>query len=1089
MNSVNNKLTKTAFLIIQLFTISAFAGGGTWSEINDAPSFPDNTAQITQGEGELLQLFGQTSASDFRDSYCIKIADPTNFRVTTDANIDPLAFATFDTRLYLFDQYGQPLVFNDDTAHNSSPFHSTLTGVVTDGSGYSLNQPGEYTLVVSGFAHSPLDSLDNSLFNFDSGNSALINGANPNAGRFAGWDSSTPESGDYILGFQGVEFCQENLDIIGTSFSETESSLCFGGQEGEISVCNNESSNSGKDDLATGFFNKDKHLDVVFDKGGDSPTLCLGAGIDGFESCESLDVGTISTSKVALGDINNDQNLDAVFMGFSASEKPKICLGNGINGFINSCIEIPVASDFFSNIDLAYMDTDKNLDLIVHGYNSIQICPGNGQGGFLTCKNLSVQSGRGLEVIDINNDNHSDIVTYSEQQPSQVCINDGFGNISCSAMNGLMLDTTDVGMGDLNNDGNIDAVFSNQNNFGVGINKACLGDGLGGFICNDISGVAQNHRSVSLGDFNGDNILDAIFGADAFTRICDGIGDGTFENCRNDDKLKLSNTEVGEFGDFRKWIETNDALSFPDGQAQVTRGEGDLPFIFGSTELLISDLRDAYCIKIDDPTNFQITSDANTSPYATADFDTRLFLFDKRGTPILYNDDTPPSSSPFHSSLTGIATDGSNFVLSQAGEYVLVVAGFSDDPLDNIANQLFGSNSSFVHAANTGAGHFSAWENNSPATGNYVLSLKGVSPCQDKLDIAGSALQSNSEDSSFLCSGNGNGGTSLCNAYSSSSLKRDVAVGYINQDPYLDAVFDYFIDDFPTLCLGDGKGGYSSCNPFRIGTDETNNAVLGDVNNDNKTDIVFISTFNSSHFVCLGLGDGTFEPCTTFPNTNDDFSKDVQLSYMNGDRFLDVLISHFTSLEVCLGDGVGGFGSCVSTTMDADSLQVADLNGDNILDVITSADGDNNMLCINDGDAGLTCTQINSDINRTSDLAIGDLEGDGDIDVVFSNLNGNNSGVNKVCQNIGTGIFSCNNISGFEGNFKSIELGLMNNDDVLDVVISGNNLDATESYTRICLGVGNGTFFQCKNDTKMPFDKIKLGEFGDFDLIFTNSFE
>ncbi|MFK8012022.1 MAG: FG-GAP repeat domain-containing protein, partial [Marinicellaceae bacterium] len=555
-----------------------------------------------------------------------------------------------------------------------------------------------------------------------------------------------------------------------------------------------------------------------------------------------------------------------------------------------------------------------------------------------------------------------------------------------------------------------------------------------------------------------------------------------------DERLKLTNVELGEFADFTKWTEINDAASFPDGQAQVTRGSGSLPYLFGKTTGP-DDNRDAYCIKIDDPENFQITSDSNTQPFATADFDTRLFLFDKRGTPVLYNDDTPPSTAPYHSTLTGIATDGSNFGLSQAGEYVLVVAGFSDDPLDNVANQLFGSDSTFIHAANTDAGHFRAWENNSPATGNYVLSLKGVSPCQDKLDIVGTTFLEHSADFSLLCSGNGNGGTSICNASSSSSVKENVAVGYINQDSHLDAVFDYYAFDLPTVCLGDGKGGYSTCDTFDPGTDETINAVLGDINNDNMTDMVLISSVHSFQYSCLGLGDGTFEPCTTFINTNDDLSYEVQLAHMNGDRFLDVVISRLSSLEICLGDGLGGFGSCETTTVDAYSIHVADFDGDNILDVITNADGEMNHLCINDGDADLNCTSINADTNRTSGLAIGDLEGDGDVDVVFSNLIGDNPGINKVCLNSGIGTFSCNNISGFQGSFKSIKLGLMNHDNILDVVVSGDDLDFTESFTRICLGVGDGTFFQCNNDTKMPFNQIQLGEFGDFDVIFTNGFE
>ncbi|MFK8013236.1 MAG: FG-GAP repeat domain-containing protein, partial [Marinicellaceae bacterium] len=558
--------------ITSFFFNTSFAGGGTWSEIDDAPSFPEKISQKTQGEGQLLQLFGQSSNNDFRDSYCIKIVDPENFRVTTDSNIDPTASATFDTRLYLFDIKGKPLLFNDDTVHNTSPFHSTLTGVANDGSGFVLNQPGEYNLVVSGFAQSPLDSSNNSLFNFNTDDSSLINGENPSAGRFAGWDSSTPATGEYILGMQGVEFCQEKLDIIATNTSDSQSSLCFGDGQGEFLTCNNESSSSDKADLAIGYFNKDKYLDVVFDQFNALPTLCLGGEVDGFQSCQNLNIGETNTTDIALADINYDGNLDAAFIFAvgQVSKVLKICLGDGTNGFLNGCTDFPVADRFYSNIDFAYMDTDKNIDLIVHGFNSITICPGDGLGDFGSCNEVSVQSGRGLEVYDVNNDNHLDIVTYAETQPAQVCINDGTGVLTCSAMNGFSHDTTGMDMADLNADGNIDAVFSNTGGFSSGTNKVCLGDGLGAFNCSDISGVIDDHLSVKLGDLNQDNILDAVFGMEDKARICNGVGDGTFVNCRNDERLKLTNVELGEFADFTKWTEINDAASFPDGQAQVT---------------------------------------------------------------------------------------------------------------------------------------------------------------------------------------------------------------------------------------------------------------------------------------------------------------------------------------------------------------------------------------------------------------------------------------------------------------------------------------------------------------------------------------
>ncbi len=1080
MKASYSKSLITFNLLIILCVSQAFAGGGTWSEINDAPSFPDKSAQISQGAGKLLQIIGQTSASDVRDSYCIKITDTNNFSVTSDANTDPAATATFDTRLFLFDKNGKPLLFNDDTAHNSAPFHSTLTGAATDGSGYVLDQPGEYVLVVTGFAHSPIDSGNNSLFNFNSGNSGLINGSNPISGRFAGWDNATPATGDYFLGLQGVEFCQENLDIIGTNTSESDTSMCFGDGQGDFPACNNESSASNKDDLTIGYFNKDKHLDVIFDEGGESPTLCLGSGLDGFNQCNSLDIGVFDTSRVAVADINNDQKPDAVFIGFN-STVVKICLGNGVSGFLSNCTEIPVSQDFFSNIDLAYMDTDNNIDLIVHGFNSIQICPGDGVGSFGTCNNVSVQSGRGLEINDINNDNHLDIVTYAEQQPSQVCLNDGTGAINCSAMNALIHDTTGIAMNDLNADGNIDAVFSNNNGFQSGLNKVCLGDGLGAFTCTNVSGTADNHKSVSLGDLNGDGFLDAVFGVNFHTRICYGVGDGTFTDCFNDDKIQVNQVQLGEFGEFTKWTEINDAPSFPDGQAQVTRGKGELPFIFGTTSSP-NDHRDAYCIKIDDPSNFQITSDSITDPFASATFDTRLFLFDKLGTPVLFNDDTPPSASPFASTLTGVATDNSGYVLSQAGEYVLVVAGFSNDPLDGVANPLFAQTASLVHAPDPSVGHFNTWENSSPATGNYSLTLQGVSHCQDKIDLVATAINSDVADQSYLCAGDGQGNFGQCDTTSISSVKSSVSVGYLDQDSHLDAIFDDFISDIPSICLGDGLGAYRNCSVFVIGTNNTNNTALADVNNDGFTDVAFSAAFDN-HRICLGNGLGQFTTCSEIPNSNT--TGDVKFAYMNADNTLDVVFMHFENgINICYGAGDGTFSSCTATNTNAYNGEIADINSDGNNDIVTSSDGATNNICINNGSGTLTCNPINANENRTNGLALGDLDNNGSIDIVFSNVNGSNPGVNQVCLNDGNLNFSCSDVSGVSGDYSDVKLALLNDDNISDVVFVG-----FLNFVRTCIGNGNGSFSHCNNNTNIKANKIQLGEFGDFDVIFANGFE
>jgi hypothetical protein len=86
--------------------------------------------------------------------------------------------------------------------------------------------------------------------------------------------------------------------------------------------------------------------------------------------------------------------------------------------------------------------------------------------------------------------------------------------------------TTDIGVGDFNNDGNLDVVESNMNFF----NALYLGDGLGNFgLPYTFGGMTDMAMCIAVGDMNNDTFLDAVVGY-AFLRgyVYLGNGDGTF---------------------------------------------------------------------------------------------------------------------------------------------------------------------------------------------------------------------------------------------------------------------------------------------------------------------------------------------------------------------------------------------------------------------------------------------------------------------------------------------------------------------------------------------------------------------------------
>ncbi|MFQ5803891.1 MAG: FG-GAP repeat domain-containing protein, partial [Candidatus Methylomirabilales bacterium] len=87
--------------------------------------------------------------------------------------------------------------------------------------------------------------------------------------------------------------------------------------------------------------------------------------------------------------------------------------------------------------------------------------------------------------------------------------------------------STGVARGDLDGDGNLDAVFANSL---FARNRVCLGDGAMGFVftCSDVSTDANNSFGVALGFVDGDASLDAVFANNGRNRVCLGDGAGGF---------------------------------------------------------------------------------------------------------------------------------------------------------------------------------------------------------------------------------------------------------------------------------------------------------------------------------------------------------------------------------------------------------------------------------------------------------------------------------------------------------------------------------------------------------------------------------
>lgn len=216
-----------------------------------------------------------------------------------------------------------------------------------------------------------------------------------------------------------------------------------------------------------------------------------------------------------------------------------------------------------------------------------------------------------------------------------------------------------------------------------------------------------------------------------------------------------------------------------------------------------------------------------------------------------------------------------------------------------------------------------------------------------------------------------------------------VTLGDINSDGRLDALISNR-DDYSTVWLGNGDGSFSK--KQRLGSaGNTLQIALGDLNSDSILD-TFMAKPGGGNRTFLGLGFGTFRPPHPETHFGSLISNGVVMADLNGDSHIDLFLANqIPNLsEVCLGNGEGQFRlhQELGEPVQSEAIALGDLDGDGQLDAVIangSAHGPPaNHVWRGDGRGGFHFVQSLG--NSYSDgVALGDLDGDGDLDAVFAN--------------------------------------------------------------------------------------------------------
>lgn len=284
-------------------------------------------------------------------------------------------------------------------------------------------------------------------------------------------------------------------------------------------------------------------------------------------------------------------------------------------------------------------------------------------------------------------------------------------------------------------------------------------------------------------------------------------------------------------------------------------------------------------------------------------------------------------------------------------------------------------------------------------------------------------------------------------------------------------------------------------------------AETGDLDGDGDLDIVIANEYQPNK-ILLNNGLGVFTDGTPgrLPQKNLD-SEDIGIADMDRDNDLDIVFAtedHAVhELYFNNGNAVYRDKSSILPNSIANSVLAVDVNNDSLPDLIFGNAGASdtpaqNFLLINNGDSTFTnqtSTRLPQVLDITQDIKLGDIDGDGDSDMVVGNEDGN-----KIHINNGTGFFTDETsarlpLTGTEETRK-VTLCDIDSDGDLDIFFANVAFRPNRlKQDRLLLNNGSGVFTDVTS-SNIPFDNehttegifVDIDYDGDPDLITTNIF-
>lgn len=803
----------------------------------------------------------------------------------------------------------------------------------------------------------------------------------------------------------------------------------------------------------------------------------------------------------------------------STNSKTRSYTGNppiGKMGFVTATQVAAGGGSFYPAIAADFNGDGKQdvATLVGTSYNygasrwnlSISVVLSNGNGTFQAAQltpNPNGNAGDEILVADLNGDGKQDVIVIHTQSPAtfDVFLGNGNGTFTLANTNPYTISPNPLNAGvlsDVNGDGKPDlVVVDNQTPANLSV---LLGNGDGTFQPASSLGLSGGQlTNLVFADFNGDGLLDfaatdsnsnyqtVVYLAQANGGYVAGspliTADHVYGTCstaagdlNNDGKPEIvtvncdSNTD-----DLTVYVNNGDG-TFQTGiyyaPAQDS-GSGTAADIY-PLGVTIADVNG-------DGKNDIVSSNADSS-------DVTVLLGNGDGTVRVPNVGYSTGGGPEYAAIVGdFNGDGLADVIVPDGEYSLVyLQGYGDGSfraaLDYFAAipDDYGASSAAI-----ASGDF-----NGDGYPDFVLGNEGYNP--NSASSVGITVFLSRSDGSLAPGVNYGSGGNLVG----------VAVADFDGDKIPDIAAVDYMNNTVLIFHGKGDGTFTQTASYVSGGSDSWLVIPGDFNQDGHIDLAVANWDSQDVSVLLNDGTGAFLPAVAYPVNG--YPGDIVEGDVNGDGTLDLAVSESYPgiVAVLLGNPDGTFQGASTPAFAYNYLgnvALGDVDGDGILDLAVAVDdwtiGTGVAVAKGNGDGTFqapsfyTTTLQNLSLNEPypGDVKLVDLDGDGDLDLVYTNVE---FGTVGILFNTGTSPFAAamfyDPVEYPGGNYPyAMNLADVNQDGAIDVVVAGDDFAGA---TVLLNNSGSGTQPNFALTSNTMSATVTAGNSGSYNLSVTGSY-